>query len=246
MSIVRRTWPRVEEFWFDEPVPERGVDVALLYQRATIAQLATSSNKHTLAVDLTRTSEQLLAEMHPDTRYKIRRAQARDALDFQSPACPDEAQLQAFHAFFARFASDKRLPAVSLQYLRAANTAGALRLSGMAHQGEALVWHTHLVIGQRARLWHSASQYRGQDTPRRNLIGRANRLLHWLEMQSFRASGATLYDFGGWYAGQDDEQRLRINRFKEGFGGTRRCEAEGALALTWLGSAYLFARKWRA
>jgi hypothetical protein len=53
-------------------------------------------------------------------------------------------------------------------------------------------------------------------------------------MQHFRDAGATLYDFGGWCAGQDHEDFLRVNRFKEGFGGTVRQEAEGVRALTFL------------
>jgi hypothetical protein len=38
-------------------------------------------------------------------------------------------------------------------------------------------------------------------------------------MLRLRELGFTSYDFGGWYSGQDDEAKLNINRFKEGFGG---------------------------
>jgi len=38
-------------------------------------------------------------------------------------------------------------------------------------------------------------------------------------MLVFKAAGVRRYDFGGWYAGSADIERLHINRFKEGFGG---------------------------
>ncbi|AWO93178.2 MULTISPECIES: GNAT family N-acetyltransferase [Bradyrhizobium] len=246
MSIVLRAWPRIEEFWFDEAIPQRGVDVAWLCQRLAIPEITQPSAKYTLVVDLTLSDEQLLANMQSETRYEIRRAQNKDALEFWAPTAPDPSSLAAFYDLFAQFAADKGLSPVRMEYLGAAARAGVLRLGRMLHEGEVVVWHSYLLIGSRVRLLHSASLFRGQAPARRSLIGRANRLLHWLEMQHFRGAGATLYDFGGWYAGHDDEDLLRINRFKEGFGGTVRQEAQGVRALTLLGRAYLWARPLRA
>jgi hypothetical protein len=243
MSIVLRTWPRIEEFWFDEAIPPRGVDVAWLCQRPAIPEIAQPSAKYTLVVDLTLSDEQLLANMQSETRYEIRRAQNKDALEFRAPTAPDASSLAAFHDLFAQFAAEKGVSPVRMEYLQAAAKAGVLRLGSMVHEGEVVVWHSYLLIGSRVRLLHSASLFRGQAPARRSLIGRANRLLHWLEMQHFRGTGTTLYDFGGWYAGQDHEDFLRVNRFKEGFGGTVRQEAEGVRALTLLGRAYLWARR---
>jgi hypothetical protein len=245
MSIVLRAWPWIEEFWFDEAIPPRGVDVALLCRRPAIAEIAHPSANYTIVVDLTLSDEQLLANMHAGTRYKIRRAQNKDALEFGAPIAPDACSLAAFHDFFAQFAADKGLSPVRMKYLQAAAKAGVLRLGSMAHEGEVVVWHSYLLIGSRVRLLHSASLFRGQAPARRGLIGRANRLLHWLEMQHFRGTGATLFDFGGWYEGQDDEEKLRVNEFKEGFGGTVRQESDGVRALTLLGRAYLGARRLR-
>ena len=69
-------------------------------------------------------------------------------------------------------------------------------------------------------LFYSASLFRELDNSAiRNRIGRANRLLHWQDMLHFKAGGISVYDFGGWYAGDSDLERLRINKFKEEFGG---------------------------
>jgi hypothetical protein len=246
MSIVLRAWPRIEEFWFDEAVPPRGVDVAWLCRRPAISEIAQPSAKYTLVVDLTLSDEQLLANMQSETRYEIRRAQNKDALEFRAPTAPDASSLAAFYELLAQFSAEKRVSHTRMEYLQAAANAGALRLGSMVHEGEVVVWHSYLLIGSRVRLLHSVSLFRGQAPARRSLIGRANRLLHWLEMQHFRRTGVTLYDFGGWYAGQDHEDFLRVNRFKEGFGGTVRQEADGVRALTLLGRAYLYARRLRA
>ncbi|MBR0921206.1 GNAT family N-acetyltransferase [Bradyrhizobium diazoefficiens] len=144
----------------------------------------------------------MLANMQSETQYKIRRAQNKDALEFRAPTAPDPSSLAAFHDILAQFAAEKGVSPARMKCLQAAAKAGVLRLGGMVHEGEVLVWHSYLLIGSRVRPMHSASLFRGQAPARRNLIGRANRLLHWLEMQHFRDAGATLYDFGGWCAGQ--------------------------------------------
>jgi len=72
-----------------------------------------------------------------------------------------------------------------------------------------------------------------------HLAGRANRYLHWADIVHFRAHGVHTYDFGGWYEGHDDKERLGINEFKEEFGGRVVCEHNGKLPLTWKGTAFM-------
>ena len=38
-------------------------------------------------------------------------------------------------------------------------------------------------------------------------------------MLRFRDEGFSIYDLGGWYQGKDSQDQLRINCFKERFGG---------------------------
>ena len=72
----------------------------------------------------------------------------------------------------------------------------------------------------RARLFQSASSFRELDSSSmRSLTGRANRFQHWHDMLRFKEGGVVSYDFGGWYEGREDQERLRINSFKEEFGG---------------------------
>jgi hypothetical protein len=74
-------------------------------------------------------------------------------------------------------------------------------------------------------------------------IGRANRLHHWSDMLRFRGEGFGIYDFGGWYAGTQDETLLRINRFKERFGGELVVQYNCDQAITWKGALGLWFKR---
>ena len=51
----------------------------------------------------------------------------------------------------------------------------------------------------------------------RNIIGMANRYLHYMDMLHFKEKGLTIYDWGG--AGRDEDV-INITQFKESFGGS--------------------------
>ena len=74
-------------------------------------------------------------------------------------------------------------------------------------------------------------------------IGRANRLHHWLDVLRFRDEGFAIYDFGGWYAGTANDELLRINRFKESFGGEVVLQYNCDQALSWKGMLALWLRQ---
>ena len=60
------------------------------------------------------------------------------------------------------------------------------------------------------------------DSGARNLIGRANRYLHWHDIRLFRERGFRLYDFGGLDVDERSPKTAGIARFKRGFGGEVR------------------------
>ena len=88
--------------------------------------------------------------------------------------------------------------------------------------GEDLVMHSYVVdpAAGRATQWHSVSQFRGaEDSAKRRLISRANRLLHWRDIEHFKAQGLRIFDLGGYAYNTEDEGLKRINEFKDSFGG---------------------------
>ncbi len=221
MLISERYGLRIVEVWFSEPVGENRVDILRHHQ--ALAPIAGPANRtsFTLVIDLQQDEKVLLSNLNSNTRYEVRRAREKDGLRCFAWDKKDAGVLDKFQSVYDAFAQQKGLAPVWLSRLRCMSEAGSLDISWSAKaEGEALVYHVYLVVANRARLLHSASLFRASsDAEFRNLVGRANRLLHWEDMLRFRAAGVKTYDFGGWYAGKEDAEILRINSFKEGFGG---------------------------
>jgi hypothetical protein len=174
----------------------------------------------TLVLDLTKPQEALLEKIDQATRYKIRRAE-KDGLStdmFRGPS--SETALPEFCEFFHQCASLIGLPPADRGRLAALARCGSLVLSRATKDGDALAWHVYYVDAQRAvQLYSMASQRLSSDPGQRQVIGRANRYLHWQDILQFKAEGLSVFDFGGWYNGKEDKGLLQINQFKEEFGG---------------------------
>lgn len=244
--IISRKWGlTIAEIWFDTPRTNKGVDVMCLIQHPCPIDSANCRERYTLLTDLTQPEEAIFKTLSRQNRQIIRQAlQKQDHLT-RNPR-PDRATTREFHDFYRQFALSKRLPAIHLSYLEDIAGSGHLDFSQAIDRqsGEVLVWHAHLVFPGRVRLHWSASHFRHPGkSDRRNEIAKANRLLHWCDLMRFREAAVPIYDWGGWYAGDQDEQRLRINRFKQEFGGSPSREWNGEIALTWRGRLFSMIRK---
>src|SRR5690606_27848831 len=71
----------------------------------------------------------------------------------------------------------------------------------------------------RARLIYSAGRHHPSDKGFNAMVGRANRLLHWSDMEWFKNHGRSSYDLGGVYTGSTDADLMAVAKFKLGFGG---------------------------
>jgi hypothetical protein len=246
MVMYRKHGLRMAELWLDAPiVPPAGCDLLVLHQYSRLPARAVGKPFSTLTINLLVPEEQLLEGLNRDTKYKVRRAASKDLVEcVHEPHASDEI-CHAFHAFYEEFAVAKGLDRLSMDELLARARGGTLRFSRAIHAGTTIVWHVHAVGAHSASLLHSASLFRQMDdNEARAIIGRANRLLHWRDMLEFKAEGKGVYDFGGWYAGQDNADLLRINQFKEGFGGQRTDQVNAGLALSWRGWVYLKLRQY--
>jgi hypothetical protein len=86
-----------------------------------------------------------------------------------------ESKLDEFRAFYDSFARQKSLAPPDRQWLLAACKARQLALSSAPQNGEALVWHAHVMYGRTAGLLYSGSCFRNREGNYRALVGRANR-----------------------------------------------------------------------
>lgn len=210
--------------WFaTEPLCKPGI--VAYYEYASKKPGIEYSEFETLITDLSETEEEIKQHFSKSCKYKVNRATREDVqcTILDSDKITDE-ELADFGDFFASFWESKGTSLSDkeklLQDLRAYRDAGALTLAYAKVNGERAIYHTHIADDTTARLLHSASLYRLQTDEEgntKNLIGMANRLLHFEEMKHFKQNGKTRYDWGG--AGHTEDV-IHITEFKESFGGT--------------------------
>ena len=220
MIVYCKSRIRIAEMHFNEKGAPPPVDVVRYRFRTEPMEGGRSAELHTILIDLTQDQDQLLAGMNDNTRHQIRKG-GRSELTVEFSEKPDLARTEEFFAFWREFALLKGMPDVNRDRLLGMREHGALALSRVRDQGgETLVWHCYVYTKEWTRLVYSASLFRKEaDKARTTLTGIANRYLHWQDMLRFREMGLTTYDMGGWYAGQTNGAKLKINYFKEGFGG---------------------------
>ena len=221
MIVYRKHLLRIAEYWDGEEPQREKADLVRYFQQSQPRSGMICREFYTILIDLTRDPDQLLGDIKRNTRYEVRRAQARDRLTYQCLTGKDGKALRQFCDYYDTFAIEKAQPKLNREWLSLLAQAGALVLSQVNDaNGETLVWHVYHCSRERATLFYSASLFRKFDSSVvRNKIGRANRYHHWQDMQWFKLDGIATYDLGGWYQGTSDLQRLSINRFKEEFGG---------------------------
>jgi Acetyltransferase (GNAT) domain len=234
------------EVWYDEePAAGCGVDIVLYRQRQAPLAGARTAPFLSLVTDLTAGEDRIIGAFGKDCRYKIRRAETKDGLRGEFIPDPLE-RLDEFCAFYDAFAAEKSRAPADRRWLAAACEAGQLALSAANRNGEALVWHAHVMAGKTAQLQYTGSCFRNRDNDYRAVVGRANRWLHWRDMLEFKAMGMERYDWGGLFEDESAPERAGINRFKKEFGGCEQRTYNGVLPLTLKGRIYLPLRDaWR-
>jgi hypothetical protein len=238
MITFQRGPVRIAELWFDEE-PDGPVDILRFRQRPKLPDGATGTPFLTRLVDLTRPADEILTGFKKDTQYEIRRAASKDRLIY-APTADTVAALPRFREFYDAFARRKGLPLIDADVLGRYAGAGMLAFSAVTLEDRTpLVWHAYIRRPGRVRLLHSASRFRESgDSAFRNMVGRANRFHHWKDILHFKVDGIAIYDLGGWYEGTEDVERLKVNAFKEEFGGAMLEEFDGELLVTWKGRLY--------
>jgi hypothetical protein len=191
-------------------------------------------------LDLSADEDGLLRQMSKDTRSKVRRAMERDPVEVSGAPSPSEAQIDEFVTFYDRFAEAQSVAPAFRPRLQALAERGSLVLTSAAGtDGDVLVRHAYVAVRGRGFMLYSGSLLdQSADSAGRNLIGRANRYLHWHDIRLFKGLGFELYDFGGLDVDERSPKTAGIARFKRGFGGevrpvysvTKACSLRGAAA----------------
>lgn len=236
----------IGEIWFDDALDTNGVDVLVFRQRSSPMDKGTWTDFPTIVTDLSEDADRIFSRIKRASRQEIRRCE-RDGLTIDHWYPADAAALTAFLEFYNAFAAVKGRPEISENDLRRYLGAGILALSRASLEGRALCWHAYLAQAGRARGLLSASgRFDDDSSIHRSAVGRANRFLHWRDMLFFKNAGLNVYDLGGWYPGTDDQALLKVNQFKEEFGGTTIRQFDCKMGITLKGKLYLLLQDLRA
>lgn len=242
--VFRRSGLAVGETYFHAPTAwELGrIDVLrIIAAPAAPSGGRPASHAHTLAIDLARDEDRIFGDISSDTRRKIRRALDKDAIETTMYPAPSAALVAEFSDAYDHFAHSRSLVPVFRPRLHALVATGGLLISAArSPDGRVLVWHAYVTAPKRGHLLYSASMLPDiTESDERNMIGRANRLLHWHDILHAREQGFSVLDLGGIDVTGRSEETTRIAHFKRNFGGTptpshswsESRSAKGALAL---------------
>ena len=229
------------EVWYEHEPDSLAPDWIFYRQRSQPVPGARWKYFYTILLDLGQSPEELLAQMSKTAAYKIRRARDRDRVVCEALKPVRREALDKFEQTYTRFAVVKDLAPLDRPVLDQLAKDGFLELSvARSPAGEELVFHAYYLDAERSCLLHTISLHEAlPDSAARNAVGRANRYLFWCDILRHKAQGLKGFDFGGWYPGNTDRERLDINRFKEGFGGKVVREYNCEQVLTFKGRVVL-------
>jgi hypothetical protein len=175
----------------------------------------------TKTINLKQSQDAIEAGFDRNTLYEIRRA-IKDGVETYT-----DGDIEDFIKVYNEFAETKNLAGIDRASLT--RYKANLVITYAVHNSHNLVMHVYLADRaiQRVRLLHSASLFRKEHNAQiKATIGRANRLLHLKDMIFFQNEGFSVYDLGGYAPGTKDAALMRINQFKDCFGGTLLAETD--------------------
>ncbi|MBQ7203713.1 MAG: hypothetical protein IJS03_06840 [Eubacterium sp.] len=182
--------------------------------------------EYTLISDLTENEDDLWCAIHKKTRYEIRRAERYDIqfvyYDSNDIINGSEFNFADFSKMYEKMFESKDLPRLldKNEFYGLINARGGT-ITAAIHNEKALVYHFYINDNEHTKLTISCSELWTADSQiDKNMIGYANKWLHWKDFLYFKEIGVESYDWGGVTWNEEDQGKLEgINKFKASFGG---------------------------
>ena len=125
--------------------------------------------------------------------------------------------LQEFATMYEEMYKEKGLSSkLNLNMLKQYAEQNKLMISTASINNSQAVFHAYVFYENNSRSLFSCSNFRIQDKEIYKAIGRANKYLHWCDMEYLKSIGVTVYDWGGIHS---FEEPNGIDTFKFAFGG---------------------------
>ncbi|MBN1294595.1 MAG: hypothetical protein JXB48_22340 [Candidatus Latescibacteria bacterium] len=238
-----------QECYFEESFETVDIDILEYRYRSRPLPRSLWRYSFTHLIDLRIKEEQILSNFTPNLRYQIRKAKDREGIEVNMVFPPNNHEVDEFIHYFNTFSQKKVIGSIGQGPLNELVLKEMFGISSAFNrEGHILTMHGYLVhkIESRVLLLYSVSPLMECPSNKtRNVIGGANRYLHYNDMLFFKNAGIRTYDFGGFYIGSTDKKLLDINRFKKMFGGSLTVCYSGEKACSLKGRIYLFFREVR-
>lgn len=208
----------ITEKWFEKKINILDALNVIAYRQCKVSRIFPGFVRKISWTKITVLSDKvelIRGRLSKKTQYEIRRAE-KAGFRFV-----DQIPLGEFILFFNCFSRNKGMN-VTLNERSLIAYEKNLRATKVTLNDVSVVMHLYLCdfLGRRSRLLYSASLIYEQDSKlSRNMVGYANRYLHFEDMCMFGTNGFIEYDIGGYAKDTKDPQLIGINSFKEEFGG---------------------------
>lgn len=203
-------------------------DVVLYHNRRILSDVRNEhSIGYTLVSDLSASEDEIFGRIRKNVRYDIRRSE-RDGIVFNVFESKD-ILLADFSEKMDKFAEchDSMYQSKGLNFKFNRNEIikfaeqNASIITVASFEGNPIVWHFYIADDTHVKFTISCSLFRESDSKELvDIIGRANKALHWHDMKYLKGIGIISYDWGGcdWH---DETLADGIDNFKLSFGGEK-------------------------
>lgn len=180
---------------------------AQIFKDIKFVKISDLQPSKTILLDLTKSEEEILKEMHQKTRYNIRLAEKKGV---RVKIAQTEEEVDIFLKLLKETAQRDKFRIYSLSYyqklLQLDKNFAKLFLA--EYQGKIVAGNLMIFFGDTATYLHgaSANEYKNVMAPY---------LLHWIAIKEAKRMCLKYYDFWG----IDEKKWPGVTRFKKGFGG---------------------------
>lgn len=174
---------------------------------------------NTLQINLNMSLDEIYGSFNKTYKYEIRRAEKKDKIKYLVKDRLSEKDFKYYVKFYNEFAKSKNRPPCEENKIWQLNCIGSLLVTyAFTEDNELLCVHSYVLDGyDRACLVHTFSLFRYYDNDTKNMIGRANKFLHYKDIIYFKNLGFNIYDFGGYRLNPPNQEFINVNNFKRGF-----------------------------
>lgn len=177
------------------------------------------NKQQTLIIDLKKSEEEIFNDINKTVRYEINRS-IKENIKFNmytSKQLNEKKELvDEFHVCYDEMYKEKDLDTrLNIESFERYIKNDMIYLSVASDEVENLVYHVYTYDNKKVRFLYSCSTFRASDD-KKNIIGRANKFLHWKDIQFFKSIGIEIYDLGGICSYENPNG---IDRFKINLGG---------------------------